>query len=108
MTYRLRFHTLVERDLDAIARWIIDHVGAEVAHRTLTEIEQTITNLAHFPHRGSVRDDTVPGLRALPAGRKAVVAFTVEDTTKEFFISAVTYGNADWIARSRSRSPREP
>lgn len=104
MTCRLRLHPLVARDLDIIARWIIDQVGAEVAHRKLTEIEQTITDLAHVPHRGSVRDDITPGLRAIPAGRKAVVAFTVDDTTNEVFIHAVTYGGADWIGRSRSRS----
>ena len=103
MTDRLRLHPLVARDLDTIARWIIERVGAEVAHRKLTEIEQTITDLALLPHRGSVRDDIAPGLRAIPAGRKAVAAFTGDDSTSEVFIYAVTYGGADWVRRSRSR-----
>ena len=104
MTWRIRFHPLVERDLDTIARWIIDHPGAEVAQRKLAEIEQTITDLAHLPHRGSVRDDMAPGLRAIPAGRKGVVVFTVDDTTKEAFIHAAMYGGTDWVGRGRSRS----
>ena len=104
MTYRLRFHPLVERDLDTIAQWIIHYAGAEVAHRKLMEIEQAITDLAHRPHTGSVRDDIVSGLRAIPAARKAVIAFTVDDTAGEIFIQAVTYGGADWVGRSRSRS----
>lgn len=108
MNYRLRFHPLVEQDLDTIVRWITDHVGAHVAHRKLAEIEQAITDLSHVPHMGSVRDDMAPGLRAIPAGRKAVVAFTVDDTAQEVFIHAVTYGGADWMGRSRSRVRHDP
>ena len=104
MNYRIRFHPLAERDLDTIAGWIIDHAGAEVAHRKVTEIEQTITDLAHLPHRGSIRDDIEPGLRAIPAARRAVIAFTVDDATAEVLIRAVTYGGADWVGRTRSRT----
>jgi plasmid stabilization system protein ParE len=104
VSYRIRFHPLVERDLDTIAHWIIDHAGVEVAHRKLTEIEQTITDLAHLPHRGSIRDDIVPGLRAIPAARKAVIAFSVDDAAGEILIQAVTYGGADWVGRTRSRT----
>ena len=103
MTYRLRFHPLVERDLNAIARWIVDFAGAEVARRKLTEIEQAITDLARIPHKGSVRDEIVPGLRAIPAARRAVIAFSVDDSTREVLVQAVTYGGADWVGRSRSR-----
>ena len=104
MTYRLRFHPLVERDLETIARWIIEYAGAEVARRKLAEIEQAIADLAHVPHRGSVRDEIVPGLRAIPAARKAVIAFTVDDSTREVLVQAVTCGGADWVGRNRSRS----
>jgi len=103
VTYRLRFHPLVERDLEAITRWIIDYAGADVARRKLTEIEQAITDLARTPHKGSVRDEIVPGLRAIPAARRAVIAFTVDDSTREVLVQAVTYGGADWVGRSRSR-----
>jgi len=102
--YRIRYHPLVERDLDSIAYWIMDHAGDEIARRKLTEIEQTITNLAHVPHRGSVRDDIAPGLRAIPAARRAVIAFTVDDAAAEVVIQAVTYGGADWMGRIHSRA----
>ena len=42
MIYRIRFHPLVARDLDAIAHWIIDYAGPEVATRKLSEIEAAI------------------------------------------------------------------
>ena len=104
MSYTLRFHPLVEQDLETIVRWIIDHAGSAAANQRLAEVEQTIVGLAQMPHRGSIRDEIAPGLRAIPAGRKAVIAFMVDDTAKEIFIQAVSYGGADWVARSRSRS----
>lgn len=107
MTWRLRFHPLVERDLDGIAQWIIDHAGDEAADRTLTEIERIIADLARLPHRGSIRDDIAPGLRAIPAARRGVIAFTVHDEAAEVLIHAVTYGGADWVRQVRLRAPRD-
>lgn len=104
MSYRIRFHPLVARDLDAIAQWILDYSGPEVAARKLAEIEATIANLTDTPHKGSLRHEIAPGLRAIPAGRKAVVAFTVDDGASEVLIYAVTYGGADWAMRSSARS----
>lgn len=104
MSYRIRFHPLVARDLDAIGLWILDYAGPEVAARKLVEIEAAISTLKETPHKGSLRDEIAPGLRAIPAGRKAVVAFTVDDDTAEVLIYAVTYGGADWTMRSRARS----
>jgi len=103
VSYRLRFHPAVADDLDAIARWLIDYAGPDAAARKLDEIEATLTRLAGLPHTGSVRDDIAPGLRAIPAGRKAVIAFTVDDAASEVFIHAVTYAGADWIGRRRVR-----
>lgn len=103
MSYRLRFHPSVADDLDEIARWLIDYAGLDAAARRLDEIETTITSLADLPHKGSVRTEIAPGLRAIPAGRKAVIAFTVDDNTREVFIHAVTYAGADWMARRRAR-----
>lgn len=92
-----------ERDLEAIVHWIIDHAGSEAADRRLREIERAIGSLAQTPHKGSIRDDILPGLRSIPAGRKAVIAFTTDDTTREVCIQAVSYGGADWAVVSRSR-----
>lgn len=104
MIYLIRFHPLVARDLDAIVHWIIDYAGSEAAARKLAEIEAAIATLRTTPHRGSLRDEIAPGLRAIPAGRKAVIAFVVDDDEREVLIYAVTYGGADWVGRSRARS----
>ena len=101
--YRIRFHPLVSRDLELIARWITEYAGSEAADRKLSEIEDAITGLARTPHKGSIRDEIAPGLRAIPAGRRAVIAFAVDDGAEEVLIQAVTYSGGDWAGRTRDR-----
>lgn len=103
MSYLIRFHPAVADDLDAITRWLIDYAGHQSAARRLDEIEATIASLSDLPHKGSLRDEIAPGLRAIPAGRKAEIAFTVDDDAREVHIHAVTYAGADWITRSKAR-----
>lgn len=82
---------------------IIDYNGPEAATRRLAEIEKVIAGLRDTPHKGSIRNEIVPGLRAIPAGRKAVIAFTVDDDAREVLIHVIAYAGADWIARSKAR-----
>lgn len=103
MIYRIRFHPLVARDLDAIAQWILEYAGPDAADRKLAEIEAAIGTLKTTPHKGSLRDEIAPGLRAIPAGRKGLIAFVVDDAAVEVLICAVTYGGSDWARRSRVR-----
>jgi toxin ParE1/3/4 len=103
MNYQIKFHPLVAIDLDLIASIIIDYAGPEVAARKLAEIEAVVTSLKDFPHRGSIRNEIAPGLRAIPAGRKAVIAFVVDDDAKEVLIYAISYGGSDWISRVGAR-----
>lgn len=103
MIYWIKFHPLVARDLDANAHWIIDYAGPDAAVRKLSEIEAAIATLKTTPHKGSLRDDIAPGLRAIPAGKMAVVAFTVDDEAGEVLIYAINYGGADWIGRGSMR-----
>ena len=103
MSHRVRFHPLVARDLNAITAWITEFAGAEAAERRIAEIQRTISSLRDTPHTGSLRDEIAPRLRAIPAGRRSVIAFTVDDEAAEVFIHSVTYGGADWAARIRAR-----
>jgi toxin ParE1/3/4 len=104
VSYCIRYHPLVARDLDAIARWILDYAGPEVAARKLVEIEAAIATLEDTPHKGSLPTEISPALRAIQAGRKAVIGFTVDDDATEVLIYAVTYGGADWAMCSSMRS----
>ena len=103
MSYRVRFHPAVSADLDAITEWLIDYAGSVSAARRLAEIDAAVDSLARLPHKGTIRGEIAPGLRAIPAGRKAVIAFTVDEAAREVQIHAITYAGADWMARSKLR-----
>jgi plasmid stabilization system protein ParE len=104
VNYRICYHPLVARDLDAIVQWILDYAGPDAATNKLAEIEAAIATLKATPDKGSLRDEIAPRLRAIPAGRKAVIAFVVDDDATEVLVYAVTYGGADWAMRSSARS----
>jgi toxin ParE1/3/4 len=101
--FRIRFHPKVQDDLKSILRLIADYAGQAAAERRLTEIEGVIRTLSQTPHKGTLRHEIAPGLRAIPAGRRGVVAFVVDDTRREVRIIAVSYTCADWITRATSR-----
>ena len=82
MTYEIRFHPAVRADLEAIARLIARAAGRAAAERRLAEIEAAVRSLAVTPHKGTIRDAIAPRLRAIPAGRRGVVAFTVDDDAR--------------------------
>ena len=101
--YRIRFHPAVADDLKSIAETIASYAGQQAAERRLAEIEEVVFSLADTPHKGSIRAEIAPGLRAIPAGRKAVVAFTVDDATRTVFVHVVGYAGSNWVQRTSSR-----
>ncbi len=103
MTYRLRYHPSVADDLTTISELIEDYAGPRTARRKLAEIAEAAQNLRTLPHIGTLRNHILPGLRAIPAARRAVIAFTVDDAEQEVHVLAITYGGADWITRAGTR-----
>lgn len=103
MTYRIRLHPAVAEDLAAIAEMVAGYAGAQAAERRLQEIEAVVSSLAQTPLRGSLRDEIAPGLRAIPAGRKAVIAFSVDQARREVFVHVIGFAGSDWMARRADR-----
>lgn len=101
--YKILRHPEVERDLFDILDLVAEYSGAETALRKLADIEATVQALARTPHNGTIRDDIAPGLRAIPAGRKGVVCFVVDDHCREVRIVAVGYAGREWGLRVRAR-----
>jgi toxin ParE1/3/4 len=97
VTYRVVRHPRVARDLESIADLIADYAGVDVALRKLAEIEACLTRLADTPHVGTIRNEIAPGLRAIPAGRKGVVCFVVDDAAREVRVISITYAGAEWM-----------
>ena len=103
MSYRVRLHPAVADDLTAIVEMIARYAGPQAAERRLHEIEAAVMRLAETPLKGSLRLDIAAGLRAVPAMRKAVVAFTVDEERREVLVHVIGYAGSDWITESARR-----
>ncbi|MBD1206017.1 MAG: type II toxin-antitoxin system RelE/ParE family toxin [Rhodobacteraceae bacterium] len=103
MSFRVRLHPAVADDLTAIAEMIARYAGPEAAERKLREIEAAVMRLAETPLKGSLRSEIAAGLRAVPAGRKAVIAFTVDEERREVLVHVIGYAGSDWIIESTRR-----
>jgi len=103
MRYEITRHLLVESDIENIQDFIAEFAGLASAERKSFEIERTFEQHQDFPHIGTVRNEIVPGLHALPSADKAVICVTINDETKTVKIVCVTYAGQDWqkIARTR-------
>ncbi|MDH2329104.1 type II toxin-antitoxin system RelE/ParE family toxin [Cereibacter sp. SYSU M97828] len=101
--FRVRFHPGVEGDLRGIADWLLEYAGPVSTARVIEQLRDTALSLKTAPHRGTLRNDILPGLRAIPSGRRGVIAFTVDDELGEVFVHLVTYAGADWQARMTGR-----
>lgn len=104
MTYRVRFHPEVSNDLLGIARSMLPHAGPEITGRIIADLRKAARSLADTPHRGTLRPEILPGLRAIPATRRGVIVFTVDDEAREVFVHVIAYGGADWVSRVPGRS----
>lgn len=103
MVYRIIRHPLVDDDFYDIADFISGYSGPATALAKVEDIVRAIDNLADFPHVGSIRNEVFEGLRAIPAGQKGVVCFTIDEEDKTVFIICVTYAGADWSERVGQR-----
>ena len=69
----------------------------------LDAIAAVIRTLAHTPHKGTIRDAIAPGLQAIPAAGRGVVAFTVDDAAQRVLVVAIGYAGPDWVGRATRR-----
>lgn len=102
--YRVRLHPAARTDLLRIADGIARRSGRAAAQRRLEAFAEALRGLARTPHKGSLRDGIAPGLRAVPAAGRGVVAFVVDDAAGEVRVIAISYAGSDWIGRVTERS----
>ena len=85
-----------EADLLALYDWIADRADPDTAYAYTAKIEAHAERLAHFPHRGTPRDDLVPGLRTVPYRRRVTIAYRVLDDCVE--VLRLIQAGQDWEA----------
>lgn len=76
-----------------IERWTEDRAAAD---RTVDAIRGFVKALSVFPHRGTCREDLLPGLRVVPFGKRTAIAFTVDEAEGRVNILRVFYGGQDY------------
>lgn len=94
MAFKVVFRPIAENDLVALYHYIAEESGPDRAGAYIGRIEQACMTLAHFPLRGTQRDDLHPGLRITGFERRASIAFVVENDTVR--ILRIFYGGRDF------------
>jgi plasmid stabilization system protein ParE len=62
MIYKVHLLPEAEDDLVLLYRYIAFHASPRTARQYLDRIRSFLAGLAHFPERGTVRDEVEPGL----------------------------------------------
>ena len=72
MNFKLRYHSLAQRDFVSAAAWSHAQWGAQLTRRYLDTIETQIQRIAENPMLGSDAGLPRPGLRKIAAGRHTI------------------------------------
>jgi toxin ParE1/3/4 len=83
-----------QADLLALYDWIADRADPDTAFTYTARIEAQAQRLGTFPHRGTSRDDLVPGLRTVPYRRRVTIAYRVMTDCVE--VLRLIHAGQDW------------
>ncbi len=96
MTYAVKFAPEAEAQLLSLYRYIASCGSPESARRYTEAIVAYCESLRIVPHRGTCRDDIRPGLRITNYRARAVIAFSVDDSTNTVHVLGIYYGGRDY------------
>lgn len=111
MTYKVTFAAEAERDFELIFEFLLESYNdfgeavasaIDRAEERVQAVRADIEALAEAPHRGTMHDDILPGLRHLTLGR-AVVRFDVVEDKSNVRILAVFFGGQDHFRHMLAR-----
>jgi len=98
VSYTVRFSPQALAQIDAIEDYITLAGSPRTAIRYVDGIISYCESLTAFPLRGTTRDDIMAGLRTTNYRHSAVIAFTVDGSTKIVSILGVFYGGQNFEA----------
>ena len=94
--YQVCFTPEASDQLVELYQYISEH-GSPVTAETYTSAIVTYCEDLHtFPHRGTKRNDVLPGLRITNYRKTAVIAFSVSEEQKLVTILGVFYGGQNY------------
>jgi plasmid stabilization system protein ParE len=97
VSHRVVFAPAAEDQIAALFRYLAERATPDIAERYTEGIVAFCESLAHFPHRGTRRDDVRSGLRITHFRKRTVIAFDVEGGVVS--ILGVFYGGQDHETR---------
>lgn len=104
--YTVSFSTGAKADLDRIAKHLFDSYrsfGAspqeafDKSDTRIFEIMDFVNGLEHTPHRGTTHDEIRADLRVVSDGRRAQVAFRIDESTQTVRVLRLFYGAEDYL-----------
>lgn len=111
MAYKVTFAADAERDFELVFEFLFESyvefgeaVGPAIdrAEERIQSIRADIGALAKAPHRGTMHDDILPGLRHVTLGQ-AVVWFDIVEEKDDVRILAVFFGGQDHFRHMLAR-----
>ncbi len=96
MTYTVTLSAKAHGQLLALYAYIAEAASPAVAKRYTDGITGFCHSLSTFPARGTRRDDIRPGVRITNYRKRAVIAFTIDESAEEVTILGVFYGGQDY------------
>lgn len=97
MPYGVVFAPEASDQLEALFLYIARQSSPKVAERYTEAVIATCEGLALFPLRGVARDDVRPGLRLTHHKGRTVIAYAVNEDTRQVSIVGVFYGGQDHV-----------
>ena len=103
MAYKVLFAAQAERDFELVFEFLVKsylgfgeaiELAIGQAEQRVQSIREEIEGLAAAPHRGTLHDDLLPGLRHVTL-RRAVVWFDIVEEAQEVRVLAVFFGGQD-------------
>lgn len=111
MAYRVTFSADAERDFALLFEFLVesyvefgDAAGPAIDHaeERVQSIRADIEAIGKAPHRGTLHDSIMPGLRHVTLGR-AIVWFDIVEEAKNVRVLAVFFGGQDHARRMLAR-----
>jgi len=92
--YEVFFSPTAERQLERLEDYIAKEASPEIAARYVDAIIAFCLDLSIFPHRSNRRNDIRDGIRITNYKKRAVIAFSVEDSMVN--ILGIFYGGRNY------------
>ncbi len=90
MRYRVAFSAEAETQLREIETYLAERFYPANAERFIERLSQACLSLGTAPHRGTRRDDLIPGMRTMGFERRATIYFKLVES--QVLIVSVAYG----------------